>query len=235
MKRVYKTVGVEPAPGGFVVRLDGRALLSPARAPLIFAAPGLAQAVAAEWDAQDKVVRPHTMPLTQLASTAVDVVSAGRPAIIDGVAAYAGTDLVCYRASHPQSLVERQARIWQPLLDWAMLRYDAALLVHVGLMPRPQPADALRALRAAVEAMDDWRLSALQSATSSCGSLIVALALMDGHIGPDEAFEASQVDENYQIEQWGEDPETTKRRVGLTLDIGAAHRFVALMDGRAGA
>jgi len=229
MKRFYKTVSVEAVPGGFEVRLDNRPIRSPAKAPLVFAGEPLAQGVAAEWEAQADEINPHAMPLMQLASTAVDLIGKGREAIVDGVVAYAETDLLCYRAEHPRNLVERQAQAWQPLLDWATLRFDAPLHVNAGLMPKPQPPEALRALRRAVEAYDDWTLSALQTATGACGSLVVALALIEGRIDAEEAFDVSQLDETFQIEAWGEDPETTKRRTNLRADIVACRRFVDLL------
>ena len=231
MKRFYKTVSVEAVDGGWDVRLDGRSVRSPAKAPLVFRSEPLARAVAAEWEAQVEEIHPLSMPMMQLASTAVDVVSKNRATIVEGVAKYAETDLLCYRAEHPRVLVDRQSQHWQPLLDWATLRYDAPLHVHAGLMPKPQPEDATRALRNAVDAYDDWMLSAVQSATDSCGSLVVALALIERRIDATEAFEASQVDESFQIEQWGEDPESTKRRAGLRRDIEAARRFVDLLAG----
>jgi len=231
MKRFYKTVSVEAVDGGWEVRLDGRSVRSPAKAALVFRSEPLARAVAEEWGAQGDEIHPLSMPMMQLASTAVDVVGKNRAAIVDGVAKYAETDLLCYRAEHPRELVDRQAKAWQPLLDWATLRYDAPLHVHAGLMPKPQPEDATRALRHAVDAHDDWMLSALQSATSACGSLVVALALIEQRIDAAEAFAASQVDETFQIEQWGEDPEAAKRREGLRADIDAARRFVDLLRG----
>ncbi|MBP2310958.1 ATP12 family chaperone protein [Azospirillum soli] len=229
MKRFYKTVSVEAVPGGFEVRLDNRPIRSPAKAPLVFAAEPLARGVAEEWDAQADDINPNAMPLMQLASTAVDLIGKGREAIVDGVVAYAETDLLCYRAEHPRNLVERQAQAWQPLLDWATLRFDAPLHVNTGLMPKPQPPEALRALRRAVEAYDDWTLSALQTATGACGSVVVALALIEGRIDAGEAFDVSQLDETFQIEAWGEDPEATKRRANLRVDIDACRRFVDLL------
>lgn len=232
MKRFYKAAGVAAVEGGgFQVQLDGRPIRSPAKAALTFPTRALAEAVAAEWDAQGETVHPHTMPLMQLASTAVDLVPAKRGEIIEAVAAYAETDLVCYRAEHPQPLVERQTRLWQPLLDWVALRHDAALVVCHGLMPRPQPPAALRALRAVVEGCDDWGLAALQTVTGACGSLVVALALLEGRISPDEAFDAAQLDETYQIEHWGEDTEATKRRTNLRADINDCRRFMDLLRG----
>lgn len=232
MKRVYKTVAVaEVGPGeGWEVRLDGRPLRTPGRAPLVLRQKALADAIAAEWDAQDEEVRPDAMPLMQLASTAVDRVAPARDAIVDGVVRYAGTDLLCYRADEAQpALQERQARVWQPILDWAALRYDARLAVRAGLMPVEQPQGAIQALRAAVEALDDMTLSGVQNATAVLGSLVLALALHDGRISAEEAFEASQLDETFQIEQWGEDAEAARRREMIRADILGTRRFLDLL------
>ncbi len=229
MKRFYKEAGVAAVDGGYEVRLDGRSLRSPAKSPLILPTQALADAIAAEWQEQGEQVQPDSMVLMQLAATAVDVVAVKRADIVTGVAKYAETDLLCYRAEHPEILVERQNRHWQPLLDWATHRFDAPLHVAAGLMPRPQPEDALHALFRAVDAYGPWHLSALQSATASCGSLIVALALMEGRLSAQEAFDVSQLDETFQIEKWGEDAEATRRRAGLRRDIDAAGRFAALL------
>lgn len=233
MKRFYTTVSTEPVPGGFEVRLDGRGLRSPAKNPFALPTEALARAVAAEWDAQGEAVEPAAMPMMQLASTAVDMVGPQRDGMVAAVAKYAETDLLCYRTVHPVALAERQAQAWQPLLDWAMLRYDAPLAVCAGLMPTPQPPQAVSALRRAVEGFDDWMLSAVQAATGACGSLVVALALIERRVEAEDAFAISQLDETFQIEQWGEDAEATKRRTALRADIAAARRFADLL--RAGA
>lgn len=233
MKRFYKIVAVAPGPEyGFAITLDGRTLKSPAKKPFILPSSSLADAVAAEWAAQGDNIAPSTMPLTQLASTAVDKIAADREAVIGGVAAYAETDLLCYRAEEPDVLIERQTRLWQPLLDWAALRYDAVLVVQTGLMPVRQYPQALQALRAAVEEYDNWRLSALQTATSACGSLVVALALLEAKLSAEEAFDVSQLDESYQIEKWGEDAESVARRANLRADIAACRQFVDLLLNR---
>lgn len=232
MKRLYKTVGVAEVEGGWEVRLDGRPLRTPGRLPMTLPRQALAQAVAAEWDAQTDEVRPDTMPMMQLASTAIDRIARIRAEIVEAVARYAETDLLCYRAEANQpDLQERQTRVWQPLLDWAALRYDAQLTVRTGLMPTPQPKGACRALRAAVEALDDLRLAGLQNATAACGSLVIALALFEGRITAEEAYEASQLDETFQIEQWGEDAEAARRRASIRRDIAQTRRFLDLVEG----
>lgn len=230
MKRFYKTVGIDrAAEGGFRVMLDGRELRSPARRALALPTAALAEAVAAEWDAQQDTVDIGSMPLMALASTAADRIGPMRAQILDEIARYAETDLLCYWAEGPDSLVRRQAQLWQPLLDWLAIRHDASLEVRTGVVPRPQPPAALQALRLALEALDDFALAAVGSTTAATGSVVIALALVDGRIGPDEAVAASQLDELFQAETWGEDAEAAQRRAALAADIAAAHRFLALV------
>jgi chaperone required for assembly of F1-ATPase len=189
-----------------------------------------AAAIAAEWDAQQDDIRPATMPLTRLAATAIDRTRTQRDLVIAETANYAGTDLVCYRAERPPELIARQQTEWQPLLDWAMLRYDASLSVTSGILPQPQSPAALKAFAAAVAAQNDFRLTALHAMTAACGSLVIALALLDGRLDAAAAFAVSQLDETFQIEAWGEDAEAAARRQGLAEDIAAAARFVELLD-----
>jgi chaperone required for assembly of F1-ATPase len=231
MKRFYKQVTVAETDGGYVVHLDGKPIRTPAKAPFILNNRALVQAIAEEWDAQTEDIRPHAMPVTQLASTAIDRIPAQRAEIVRAVAAYAGTDLLCYRTDHPIELAERQKRLWQPLLDWAEIRYGAALEVHIGIMPKPQPQDAIARLAEAVESLDNLTLAGLQNATSELGSLVLALALLERRISAEEAFAASQVDETFQIEQWGEDAEATARRAALRADIIATRRYLDLVRG----
>ena len=234
MKRFYKEVTVAPAADGFDIRLDGRPVRTPAKAAMILPGAALADAVAAEWREQGEDIRPATMPLTALVSTTLDLTRNQREAVVAQLAAYAGTDLVCYRVAHPAELAAREARVWQPLLDWAALRYDAVLKVVTGIMPESQPEGACRALAAAVAAHDDWRLTALQVTVSACGSLVIGLALVEGRIDAAAAFEASQLHESFQIERWGEDPEAAKRRAALKDDIDGAARFLRLLAGGSG-
>jgi chaperone required for assembly of F1-ATPase len=229
MKRIYKSVAVQAAEDGFRIALDGKPLRTPARAPLVLPGRALAEAIAAEWDAQAERVIPDSMPLMQLVSTAIDRVAPQRALIAADSLGYAGTDLICYRAEAPADLAERQRQVWQPLVDWARLELDAPLAVATGIMPRPQPAEAVAALRAAVETLDPLRLAALHAATAACGSLVIGLALLRARLSPDEAFAASQLDETYQIEKWGEDIEAAKRREALRRDIAAAARLMELL------
>ena len=165
------------------------------------------------------------------ANTAREHVKRERPAIIDHVLKYAGTDLLCYRAEEPAELRDRQHEAWQPLLDWAAETFGARLVVTDGVVPVEQPLDAVARLKAAVEALDAPSLTALAAATGASGSLIIGLALIHGHIDAEAAFRASELDERWQNEKWGEDPESIKRRDSLKEEIENAARLLDLIGG----
>lgn len=232
MKRFYKQAAVEPAAGGHGVTLDGRLVKTPGKRDLIVPNLGLAVAVAAEWEAQRGDIRREAMPLTRLAGVTIDRTSTEREAVARQVAHYAGTDLVCYRANHPPALAARQQGVWQPLIDWASERYEAPLAVTTGVVPTSQPAASLAAFAAVVAEHDDFSLSALHAATTACGSLVIALALLEGRLDAAEAFTAAQLDESFQIEAWGEDMEQAERRAALAAEIAAAAQFMSLLRGR---
>jgi len=229
VKRFYKSAGVTETPEGFGVALDGKPVRTPAKRPLMVPTRALAEAIAREWLAQAKTVDPNGLPLTRLASIALDLVAPRREAVVAEVAKYAGTDLVCYRADQPPELAERQHAAWQPLVDWASLRFDAPLTVTAGILPLPQPPASLKALEIAVAAYDTHRLAALHLATAACGSLVVALALIEGRIDAEAAFASAELDQSYEIERWGEDVEQAKRRQGVKEDIALAARFISLL------
>jgi chaperone required for assembly of F1-ATPase len=231
VKRIYRKAEPVPVAGGHGVALDARLIKTPGRRDLTVPSPALAAAIAAEWEAQHGEIRREKMPLTRLASVTIDRDAAQREAVVRQIAHYADTDLVCYRAAHPPALAARQQAVWQPLLDWAAERYAAPLTVTSGVIPSSQPAASLAAFTAAVAAYDDFPLTALHAATAACGSLVIALALLEGRVNPAEAFAASQLDESFQIEAWGEDAEQAERRAALAADIAAAAEFMALLPG----
>jgi chaperone required for assembly of F1-ATPase len=230
IKRFYQDSSAEPRDGAFAILLDGKAIKTPGGRPLCVPAARLAEAVVAEWRAQGDQILPSTMPMTQLASTALDRVGPERGHIVAQLMNYAGTDLLCYRALSPADLVARQNASWQPLLDWAAQVLDAPLLTTTGLSAVAQPDASLAALQRHVEACDHWRLTAIQSATAAMGSLVLGLALAEGRLDPEGAFQASQLDETYQIELWGEDWEAADRRAELRGDMEAAARFLDLIS-----
>jgi chaperone required for assembly of F1-ATPase len=231
MKRFYKKAAAIRAASGYGIALDGRLVKTAGKHDLIVPSLSLAAAVAVEWEAQQGEIRRERMQLTRLAGTTIDRNPTQREAVVRQVAHYAGTDLVCYRATHPPALVARQQAVWQPLIDWAGERYDAPLAVTTGVIPANQPAASLAALTIVVAGHDDFPLTALHAATTVCGSLVIALALLEGRLDAAAAFAAAQLDESFQIEAWGEDAEQTERRSALAADIAAAAQFIELVRG----
>jgi chaperone required for assembly of F1-ATPase len=232
MKRFYKDTAVAAAEDGFRVLLDGRPMRTPAKAVLVVPSKPLAGAIADEWrEVPDKVeINVSHLPLTRLAATGLDRVTSQRERAIDDTAKYAASDLVCYRATDPPSLVQRQHKVWQPLLDWLAERYGARLTVASGTTFVDQPADALAHLRQAVAGHGDLALSALYNLTHISGSLAIALALSEGRLSAADGFAAAQLDELYQIERWGEDPIAAERHDGIRRDLAAGTRFLALLS-----
>lgn len=231
MKRFYEQVSSASVDDGqrFEVLLDARGVRTPMRRPLQVPSPSLAGAIAEEWRAQGDEIDVESMPLTRISATAVDRVADDREGYIDQIAAFGGTDLVCYRAQAPAELVVRQVRVWQPLLDWAAETFGSELIVTDGLLPVDQPVDSLARLRAAVADHDSYELAALGVATSASGSVVVALALSKGHLDARTAFDVSQLDESYQVEMWGEEADAQARRDVLRAEIDCSAAFLELL------
>lgn len=229
-QRFYKEAGFAPAEGGFRLTLDGRPANTPARHPLVMPNAALAEAVAAEWSAQQTAIDPATMPLTRLINTAIDGVAPRREAVADDLCAYAGTDLLAYRAAEPDRLVAAQASAWDPILDWAYDSLGARLILSEGVMHVTQPDQAVAALSQAVRAVEDpFRLAALHTMTTLTGSLIIALAVLQGHLKPEAAWEAAHVDETYQADVWGRDEEAEARLAVRRAEFEAASRVLAAL------
>jgi chaperone required for assembly of F1-ATPase len=226
VKRFYGKVCVTPGEHGHQILLDGRPMRTPAKQP--FAAPtaALAEAIADEWREQPDAIRPHLMPLTRLASTAIDRMPAQRQAAIEEVAAYADTDLLCYRAAEPFELVQRQHHAWQPMLEWVSETYGVKLAVTTSIRPVAQPAAARARLRSAVEELSDWALVGMHMATTALGSLVLGLGLLHGRLDVEAALAASLLDELYEIERWGSDVEAERRHAALRRDVSGAARFL---------
>lgn len=231
MKRFYKDTAVDAGDGGFRVLLDGKPMRTPAKAVLVVPAEALAHSIAAEWrDVPEKAeLNVSHLPLTRLATTGIDRVPGQRARVIDDTAKYGASDMLCYRASAPDSLVRLQIDTWQPLLDWAAQRYGSELAVATGTTFVRQPHRALAALRNAVAAHGDLALSALYNLTHIAGSVVIALAISERHLAADKAFAAAELDELYQLQRWGSDPTATQRHENIRRDIDAGARFLALL------
>lgn len=227
-KRFWTAARALPTEGGFTVVLDDRPVKTPAKAPLIVPTEAMAQAIAAEWDAQSGVIRPETMPVTRAANSAIDKVGPLFDAVVDEISGFGATDLLCYRAEAPIELVARQAAEWDPLLDWLHAAFDARLLVTAGVIPIDQPDQSLARLRAAVAAQDAFRLAALHDLVAITGSLCLGLAVAKGRLTPEQAFLISRIDEHWQIELWGADDEATQIETLKQAAIQDAGRFYGL-------
>jgi chaperone required for assembly of F1-ATPase len=226
--RFYHRAGLAEAEGGFAVTLDGREVKTPARRPLVLPTQALAEAVATEWEAQEKDVRPETMPLTRLANTALDRMRTERAGIVAAIAAYGGSDLLCYIATSPRELRERQEALWHPWRAWAEKRYDVTLTAGEGLMPLRQPPETLAALERTVAACDEWVLTALSEAVPLTGSLVLGLALIEGALDEAKAWRLSRLDEDHQAALWGRDREAEARNEAQRAALSDTMRFLGL-------
>lgn len=229
MRRFYKDVSSDAAESGYGVQLDGKPIKTPAGQPLIVASAPLAAALAEEWAAQSETVTPSSMPLMQLVSTALDRMKQTRGQVTGFLLGFGGSDVLCYRADSPSDLAELQAKRWQPWLDWVAQEIEAPLAVTVGIVPLEQEAESLARLQRRIEAYDDWVVTALQSLAPCLGSLVLALAVVEGKLTAGEAFELSRLDETFQADRWGIDSEAKARSDGLRQEVLAAARMLDLL------
>ena len=235
MKRFWDAACFTRSDPGYAILLDGRPMHLPGGPVLRVRAEPLARAIAAEWQAagggKGGEMSFADTPLTRLAGTAQQRIAPDPAPIMDAIARYGETDLLCYRADAPVALVERQARGWQPWLDWAALTYDAPLRVGTGIAHVRQHRDSIGALRRAVAALDVEALAGLGIAVPALGSLVLGLALAEGALEAAEAHALGALDELFQAEQWGEDVEAAARRRAIAEDVALAARFIALTRG----
>jgi chaperone required for assembly of F1-ATPase len=229
-RRFYKTVDIAPVETGFAVRLDRATPKTPAKKPLVLPTQAAAELVAAEWDAQIESIDPFAMPITRLVNVALDRAVETRAAMVGEIVKYAATDLVCYRATTPASLVAAQAAAWDPLLTWAEAHLGVQLVTTMQALAIDQPEKSLARIEAAAHALDDLRLTALAFANGLAGSAIVALALIHRHIDGETAFRAIRVEEDWQAERWGRDPDEEKIANARRVDLIAAERLVSALD-----
>ncbi|MFN0219349.1 MAG: ATP12 family chaperone protein, partial [Hyphomicrobium sp.] len=214
----------------YQVLLDGRVVKTPGKRPLAAPNAKLASAIADEWSAQVGHIDPASMPLTRYANTAIDAVADHQGAVAVDIAAYAASDLLCYRAEAPMELVVAQAARWDPVVAWAREALDAPFVVASGVMPVEQPPEAIAAIAAALLPHDAMRLTALHILTTLTGSALLAIAHARGRLTADEVWAAAHIDEDYQIALWGQDSEAAQRRKGRRIEFDAASRMLALLQ-----
>lgn len=229
MKRFYTDATAIAVGDGWTVALDGRPVRTPGRAALDLPTAALADAVAAEWEAQGDVLKPATMPLTGFAYAAIDRVAPDRATFAASLAAFVESDLLCYRADGPPALIARQAEVWDPLLAWARARYDVGFFVTAGIVHAAQPAATLGRIGAAYAAFDVFRLAALHPVVTIAGSAVIGLAVAEGRLDADAAYAAGQLDELWQAEQWGRDPLAAAAQAERQASLAAAVRLLGLL------
>jgi chaperone required for assembly of F1-ATPase len=224
--RFYDKATTAAVAGGYAVRLDDKPIRTPARRLLAAPTLALAEAIAAEWQAQQGLIDPAKMPLTRLANAIIDGVAAAPQPVADEIAKYLASDLVFYRAGAPPGLVEGQARHWDPILDWARQALGADFKLGEGVISVAQPEAALAAARAAIPE-EPWRLGAVHSITTLTGSALIALAMARGALATDAAWEAAHVDEDWNVAQWGRDEMAMARRDFRFAEFQAAATVLA--------
>jgi len=228
-KRFYKSVTVAPREKGFAVLLDGKGIKTPAKKDFVLPTKALAGAIAAEWSAQGERVDPDTMPLTRIANSALDSVAGHMREVAADIAAFAGNDLLCYRASGPDGLVARQRARWNPILDWTRNALGADFQLADGVIHVAQPKEALARVEDALKGPDPFRLACLHVMTTLAGSALIALAHARATLTLEEAWAAAHVDEDWQIELWGRDSEADARRMQRFAEFEAASRMLSLL------
>ncbi len=230
VQRFYAAASAAPVAGGFALRLDGRGARTPAGNRLLFPTLALAELAAQEWAGQGETIDPASMPVTRIANSAIDGVAAAIGETRAGLAAYAETDLLCYRAEAPEELVEAEVAAYDPVLDWARETYGARFILGEGVTHVRQPEPALQAIRTELEGFDEpFALAALHVMTTLTGSILLALAVFRGRLSAGEAWRIAHVDEDFQIRQWGEDDEATARRAARWREMEAAGRIAAAL------
>lgn len=230
MKRFWKDVSLRPEEAGWAIELDGRPVRTPARSVLVVPARALADGIAGEWRAIEDEIDPRAMPLTGLANAAIDRIAPERQAFAGGLARYGEADLACYRSEWPPELVSRQEASWDGLLDWGRRRYDADFLTTSGLRHVPQPQATIDRLSQALAELNPFQLAGVSPMVTIGGSLLAALAVLEEAMAPEEAWDAVSVDERWQLEQWGGDPEAKTALCNRRRDFLEGARFLALLD-----
>jgi chaperone required for assembly of F1-ATPase len=229
MKRFYELAEAVAVNGGHEVQLDGRPVRTPGRLQLTFPSVSLATAAAAEWAAQGDELDMAAMPMTALSYAALDRIAEDPERFVGDVTRFAETDLLCYRAPSPETLVRRQADAWDPLLAWLQERHGARLILAEGVMPVAQPESAVAAVRAAFAALDPFHLTAVHVASQAAGSAVIALALVEGEITATAAADAAQIDDAWQLEEWGEDEEARALMTRRRADLEEIGHFLELL------
>ena len=227
-KRFYKEVSVKPETQGFLVCLDDRIIKTPMKSTLSVGSRALAEAIAEEWSSQGEEIDSEAMIFTKLANTAIDRVATRRDDILSELVSYGGNDLLCYRASEPASLVDKENEVWDPYLNWFKDEQNIRFQLAAGVIHVAQETDELEKLSKLYDQFDEFALTSLHNMTTMTGSALLPLALLIGSWGVEDIWTAAHLEEDFQIERWGEDEEAQKRRKKRHEEFLLTHKFYEL-------
>lgn len=226
-KKFYEQASIEEAENGYSIALDGKPVKTPGKQILMLPGKLSAQMLADEWNEAEEVINPLKMPATRLANTAIDGITNEMQAVMEDITRYSSSDLLCYRAANPQGLVEKQQAHWDPILDWMQSEYGATFEIGEGIAFVTQPKETIAIFGSALKKYaDPFKLASIHTFTSISGSALIALALAEEHLDQEAAWNATHVDEDWNISQWGEDFEAQERRNQRWIDFSKADKFL---------
>ena len=230
-KRFWKNVHVVSSEAGYFIKLDDKILKTPAKKQMMLPTEALAKKVASEWDEQVEEIHPTTMPFTKSANAALDKVSEQFEEVSSLISEYGDTDLLYYRADSPPELQKRQKTGWDPIVKWAENTFKVQINCGTGIVYIPQNEKLFSETRKKINNLSIFELTALYDMVSITGSLILGLAIINGRLSAEEAYQLSRIDEQWQLEQWGEDEEAQVASNLKNIAILHSEEFFALSDG----
>jgi len=229
-KKPQPVFSFKPEASGFTILRDQEPLQTPRNLAVIVPTQKLAEAIVEECVGQGERLDLRKMPMTQMTLTALDIATAHRGEVIDGIMRYGESEHLCQRALEPDDLVAEQNKVWQPYLDWCRERFGADLRIGSGIVPFTQSPQALGALRTFVETFDTFPLIGVSEAVGICGSLVLGLALVTGYADVETILKTAELDHLWQAKKWGTDPATENRYAGIKRDLEDCARWLLLLD-----
>ena len=229
MKRFWKEVATSSGKNAFGITLDGKPIKTPAGAELLVPNANLAEAIAKEWNEQGENVEPYSMPMFQFSLTALDRVAPQRHVIIDEIASYGASDLLCYREAQDRNLKQHQQKVWQPYLAWFEEQFEVSLSVTEGVMPISQSPQAIKRMGEIVAKYDNFALAGLHSLTTLTGSLVLGMAVAKEYVSAEKVTAAAFLDMLWQQEKWGADEEAEQLLLARIESLLEAERYLALL------
>ena len=209
----------EEHPYGVALVRDGEVMVTPKRNDLVFPNEQMAETIAENFTVNS---------MKKLAYTAIDQVEEARSIIIESMIAYLHTDTICYISDDPE-LQQFERKYWQPIIDWAEETFACKLEIFEGIMPGDQSEEAAENVSFKLESYSNWQLAALMDLGAGFSSLLLALAVIEGRIDVEQAFECAICDELYQNDKWGTDEEAEAKRGKLKAELLETEKFLHLL------